>query len=103
MAVNRTRDRAIAKINYGDSEKVVSTEIRFPGLIDVRTPVIDAVDSNNRYGRRANMRLSVPANYTTGQQCYCPECKKINDVNLIEGTQYGSRESESLYECSGCG
>ena len=103
MAVNRTRDRAIAKINYGDSEKVVSTEIRFPGLIDVRTPVIDAVDSNNRYGRRANMRLSVPANYTTGQKCYCPECKKINDVNLIEGTQYGSRESESLYECSGCG
>lgn len=103
MAVNKTRSRAMAKENYGESEKIYSSEIRFPGLINVSVPVRDAVNSNSRRMTRNGMRLNVPAYYRSGTKCYCPECKKITDANRVEGTQFGSRETDALYECGGCG
>ena len=112
MAVNKLRDRAIAKENYGDSEKIISSEIRFPGLVNVSIPVAEAVREANGRARWLNSRstsaeridsVNVPAYYREGTKCFCPECRKITDAVRVEGTQFGNSEVDSLYECGGCG
>lgn len=99
MAVNKTRSRAMAKENYGDSEKVFSSEVRAPGLVNITETVQTAVDG----ARRRGVGVRVPALFRSGTKCFCPDCRKITDANRLEGTEYGPNRNDALYECGECG